>query len=246
MAFGRYLSTLFARHRTGELPSTRGARAWTRRSARVAVEPLHGIQCRLTLAGTTVSVPVVNISISGIALPRAALAEWPAVGVRVPAELDIVGTTHTLSLELVHVTGAIAGCAFRQPSDTLVLAIECHFAVELEAAAVVRVDVPSDAGGDGGGYWYRGRNCGLYYMKRRGAVDRFALTFLGNYLEGGVTRPIRFGIVASDVDLFADPAGAVRWLEVIDAEQVSTALRFVTGIRGLDAADSDAIVRLIC
>lgn len=198
------------------------------------------------LAGTTITVPVVNISISGIALSRGVVAEWPAVGARMPAELDLAGTTHPLSLELVHLTGAIAGCAFREPSDTLVLGIECHFAVELEAADVVAVHAATDRGG-GRAHWYRGRgNSGLYYAKRRGVIERFALTFLGNYLEGGAMRPIRFGIVASDTDLGRDPAEAVRWLQAIDAEQLTTALRFVQGVRGLDPVDADAIVRLIC
>lgn len=247
MALRRYLGALLTWHRRRGFAAAGGAHSWALRAPRIAVEPLHDIACRLALAGRTVSVPVVNISISGVALSRGAVAEWPPLGVRIPAELDIVGATHPLSLELVHLTGAIAGCAFREPSDTLVLAIECHFAVELEAAEVVSVHVASDAAADVRSQWYRGRsNCGLYYTRRGGAIERFALTFLGNYLEGGETRPIRFGIVASDTALIGDPAAGVRWLQAIDAEQLTAALRFVKRIRGLDPADRDAIVELIC
>jgi hypothetical protein len=247
MTLRRYLSGLLTWHRRGGFAPTGGAHPWAPRAPRITVEPLHDIACRLTLAGTSVSVPVVNVSISGVALRRDGIAEWPPLGARIPAELDIVGTTHPVSLELVHFTGAIAGCAFREPSDTLVLAIECHFAVELEAADVVSVQVAGDAAADVRTRWYRGRsNCGLYYTKRGGAIEHFALTFLGNYLEGGAMRPIRFGIVAGDIALIGDAASAVRWLQAIDAEQLTAALRFVKRIRALDPADRDAIVELIC
>lgn len=245
MTLRRHLGS-FVGSSPGRSPATGGDCALTPRAARIAVEPLHGIVCHLALGAAIIGAPVVNISVSGVALMRDAVAQWPILRTRIPAELHIQATAHPLSLELVHLTGRIAGCAFGQPDTAVVGAIARHFAPELEAADVVAAEASSGPGGRVA-YWYRGRdNCGLYYIERGGAIERFVLTFLGNYLEGGAMRPVRFGIVASELDLTGDSAVGVRWLETLDAEELTASLRFIKRIPGLDPLARDTIVTLIC
>lgn len=219
-----------------------------RRSApRIHIGPLHSIAFTWHAPAGPRQVPVANLSASGAALMRAALPGLPA-GPALEGLLQLGALALPVALEPVHTTHDVVGCAFRAPAPALVQAINAHLAAELHALGMVRVeDGRFEHAGPGRTVWFHGReNSELYYVEDRGEVLRFRLSFLANFLEGGRGRPVRFGVLTCDRDLASDRAGEVHWLRKINADQLSTTLRFVSGIPGLDPAHRDAILALIC
>lgn len=214
---------------------------------RVRVEPLHTIGFRWTGTEGTVDVPVANISASGVALMRSAFGGRETAAV-LQGVLGLGPRQVPVALHQVHVTHDVIGCCFVDPARELVDAINAHLAAELQALEMVRVEVgPKAHGGEGAAHWFHGReNSELYYVERGDQVQRFRLCFLANFLEGGRGQPVRFGVLTCSRDLSSDRAGEVHWLHKINAEQLSTTIRFVSGIPGLDPRHRDAILQLIC
>ena len=218
-----------------------------RAAPRIRVEPLHHIGFSWTGHGGPVEVPVANLSASGMALMRSAFG-GQAAGQRLQGVLGLGERRVPVSLHQVHVTHDVIGCCFVDPARELVDAINAHLATELQALEMVRVEVgPHQHRGEGTPHWFHGlENSELYYVERAGQVLRFRLCFLANFLEGGQGQPVRFGVLTCDRDLSSDKAGEVHWLRKINAEQLSTTIRFVSGIPGLDPGHRDGILKLIC
>lgn len=216
-----------------------------RAAPRIRIGPLHSTAFTWHAAGGQVNVPVANLSASGVALLRSALPGPP--GPAMEGLLQLGDRREPVALEPVHTTHDVVGCAFRAPGAALVDAINAHLAAELRALEMVRAEEATLAhDGPGHAVWFHGgENSELYYVERGGRILRFRLSFLGNFLEGGEGRPVRFGVLTCDRDLARDRAGEVHWLRKINAEQLATTLRFVSSVPGLDPAHRDAILALV-
>ena len=218
------------------------------RAPRVRIRPLHEVGFLRELPWPAGPVSVANVSVTGIALILGAAEGWPEPGGELAGTLTVGSASFAVDLRIVHRTHDVVGCGFVSPSRALTLAIQAYLAADLEALAMAYVP-PRDlaAEPDGEPHWFHGHNNSeLYLVERRGAVIRFRLTFFANYLEGGEGRPVRFGVVTRERDLSRDERDSVRWLPMINAEQLAATLRFIAAIPGLRPGQRDGILHHIC
>lgn len=217
------------------------------RAPSVTIQALHAIgYCRAN-SRPEACITVANISTTGVGLFRSASPEWPRVGAEIHGDLIVVNRSFSQPLRVIHMTGEILGCEFINPTHALTETIENHFHADRTAVTMKRRLAPGiDASDTKTPYWFHGtNNCELFFIETDDGIVDFRLTFFANYLEGGLDSPIRFGIVTNDHDL-GDEASGVRWLNKIDAEQLTATLSFLTHIPDLDAKHRDAILKLIC
>ena len=57
-------------------------------------------------------IDVVNISVTGVALEKEKLKDWPKVGEIIPGRLFVKEFSMEVSIRIVHFTNKIVGCAF--------------------------------------------------------------------------------------------------------------------------------------
>lgn len=223
-----------------------------RAAPRVRIRPLHRVEfLHLSDEGAD-TVPVANLSVTGMGVLRDPRHRWPEPGGAVAGRL-VVGTDHhELSARVVHRTGEIVGCAFTDPPREIAASIHEHLGAELAAAGLE--PVPGDelaAPADGTPRVFHGpNNCMLHLVERGGRVLRFSLAFLGHYLEGGERLPVRFGVVTRDGDVTAGGHGAgdgdpVLWADMIDAELLASTIRFVSAIPHLTPEQRDGVLHFI-
>ncbi|MBK9519965.1 MAG: hypothetical protein IPO09_22100 [Anaeromyxobacter sp.] len=219
-----------------------------RAALRVRVEPLHDISFGWTGDGPPVDVPVANLSATGMALLRGILPEPSGAAPTFAGLLGLGQRRLPVVLGLVHVSHDVVGCCFVDPGRALVDAINAHLAAELSALEMAPVEADRLPRQDqGAAHWFHGReNCELYYVEQEGVLLRFHLSFLGNFLEGGADQPVRFGVLTRDRALDTERPGDVHWFRMINAEQLATTIRFVSGIPGLEPGHRDAILKLLC
>lgn len=259
------LLTVFARKRVFDVPRT---------SLRVRIRPLHGIgfllgpvnrekdaasRGLLTVfealrparrpPAAPPPVPVMNISLSGIGLLRSALTHWPAPGSAMDGRLVVGSGSHALQLRVAHHTHDIVGCSFVDPPAEVPAAIESHLGTEIEALTMAHLGPevlpPHD---DGTPHAFHGeQNSELFFVERDGRIVHFRLAFLGNYLEGGEGRPVRFGVITREHDLAPEHTdhATVHFLQNIDAGQLAATMRFIGAIPGLTPEQRRGVLRHI-
>jgi hypothetical protein len=238
-------SLLFERPATGtvgEAPGVPSARV-----PRVRIKALRWLRFERTAPEPAGVLPVANISVTGIALLRDAAPVWPGPGGRIDGALVVVGVACPLQLRVAHVTHDLVSCSFPTQTDALIAVVQWAFHVQLATLAMTHVP-PDELAPDRDGvpHWYHGEHgADLYLVERDGRVVRFCLAFLANYLEGGQGRPVRFGVLTRARSLAGDERDSVRWLDIVNAEQLTATIRFIRAIPSLPPRHRDGILNYI-
>ncbi len=219
-----------------------------RAAPRVRIRPLHRVEFLHLSDDGADTVPVVNLSVTGMGVIRDPQHRWPAPGGAVAGRLVVGTRDHELCARVVHHTGDIVGCAFTEPPREIAVSIHEHLGAELAAAGLEAVpEGELAAPADGTPHVFRGpNNCMLHFIERGGRVVRFSLAFLGHYLEGGERRPVRFGFVTRDGEVTGGGDGdPVLWADMINAELLAATIRFVSAIPHLSPQQRDGVLHYI-
>lgn len=234
----------------------------TRRAPRIPLTALHKISYLWHKGGhnrmclqeqeqeqrkaTPIPLSIINISTSGVALAHSCFEHWPNTGSQLKGSLLISENSFPLALQIIHFTKEIVGCAYVEPTKTLVQAIEKHLLVEMNALKMNPMDTsqltPLE---DEQAHWFHGEHCDLFYTLRNQQILRFNVVFFGNYIEGGTDRPIRFGVVSEAKDFSTDNSKSIRWLQTLNAHQLESIIRMIQNIPTLAPSHREAILKLI-
>jgi len=230
-----------------------------RRAPRVQLLPLHKIHCTVTVFALEIATGVSNISASGVGLMRDALKTWPPIGTQLPANLQIGKNVFKIDLFIIHLSPAVIGCKFINPSKELVTAINQYLKVELLAVEMIYIGPQNlEPTALGVPHWYHGdNNTELYFVEepKSHKVVQMKLLFLGHYLEAAPGQAVKFGHYVENEALNQASAGAkserlgtatnIRWENSIGAETLSAAIDFLNNVPNLASFHRDSILSLI-
>lgn len=203
------------------------------RAPRVSVTPLH----RLAFKSQDVKCGLGNISTTGMAVFRDANDGWH-IGDLVHGVLRIDKAEFSVSATIRHISPRVAGFEFKEPSLTVVRAIEGYLRVEILALSLRRVDpayMKKDPRGET--HWFTdGRQNELFYVADARGVVSFHMTFMGNYIEGGRDRALKGGVVnESEDEQMHKGAALVDVSRKLSPEMSAIAITYVQHIEALPA-----------
>jgi hypothetical protein len=177
-------------------------RALVLRPPRVRVTTLHHILFHRLKDRSRNPISLGNISVKGMGLIRAGAPDARS-GMRIKGELEINATGFVIDSEVRHESGSVLGCQFLGEFDALSQAVENYFRIEICALRLNRVDeayLKSDPAGQVS--WFTdGRQNEVYFVTDANGILSFHVSFLGNYIEGGRTVPLRCGHVVEDTEI---------------------------------------------
>ena len=220
------------------------------RAPRIRMTPGHQIRFRLS-APFDREIQIANISVRGLGLLASeasgpAAVQWPDPGTLVSGVLIVGGSSHAISLKLIHISGTI-GCQFEHPPRRMLQEIYEYLHPELSAVEMIYVG-PSKLQEDPAGvpHWYHGKDhCELHLVVNAAEVVRFHLVYRTHYLEGGSNVPFRYGQVVNE-EQYEKPSykgsELVRWESTVSGEALSLAKRLLQNIPNLPHEHRDAIV----
>ncbi|OFZ79562.1 MAG: hypothetical protein A3K03_02085 [Bdellovibrionales bacterium RIFOXYD1_FULL_44_7] len=209
------------------------------------LRPLTGIQFRRIHDGGGVG--IFNLSSTGIGLKTEDLLE-PKSGLTVKGELIIEGTPHSCEINIVHVTGSVAGGFFVGAPEDIVSAVNRYFQIEMEALSLTPVNQDLLNKDEGTPYWFQGcNNNELYLVVSKGNVKNFNLTFFGNYIEGGTGERTRVGFVVEDQrdDIAYKGSSTIRWEHNPNPKTVEMAVKFIKHVRDIPTEVQTQLLELM-
>lgn len=130
-------------------------------------------------------VRVLNVSTGGVGLDVNSRTDWPPSGAVLSVRIIAGHDQAAAELEIVHRSGSSVGCRFVGDSTQAAALVAKHFDLELNATEMKPVNpMLLKEQADGTPEWYRSANGWEIYLVRSAAgVERFHMTFLGNYFE---------------------------------------------------------------
>jgi hypothetical protein len=191
-------------------------------------------------------IPVINVSMSGIALLRGQVFGEAKRSEKIDGDLFVSQSVFSVQLDIIHVTNQVLGCRFIAPSFELKQAIVRYFDLELAALSLSEVNpAVLQRAEDGSPHWLLGKNnCELYFVENDGRLVRFYGAFCGNYFEGERSGTTRFGQVAFDQprnDLGYPRSTLLNVEQNVAPEMVEACIRFIECIQTLSKVQRDSM-----
>jgi hypothetical protein len=217
------------------------------RAPRVSVHSLHEISFQTVFAG---ALKAGNISTTGIGLLLDEEAPGPSVGTHIQGDLSIADSIFPVLLEVRQRRGQILGCRFvGEDNRDLAQTIAKHLKREILAIELRPIQssylAPSPLG-DVSWFTDSGQN-ELYFISDEKGIVEFHLTFLGQHLQGGRTRAMRFGVIVEASDRnkpFHKGSALIDFMHGIPTATLVDAETVLQNIPALQAIQLDKILEL--
>ena len=227
---------LFPRRARAAAPATAASPAQAPRAPRGGSLPLEKLSLHIFAGDALRIAEVENVSVSGIAIRRASVAELPT-GEQVHGRLMIDGEEFALDMQVARSSNAIVGCRFLTDLSRVRAALLGAFAPELLAVEMHPVAKRRlQRTGDGEARWFTGTHGSeLYYTMRAGKAAA-----LGRLDPG---EPLRYAV--DDAAAFESVGKPLTWSTEIPVEATRFARRFVAAIPGLKKNESEIVVQAL-
>lgn len=229
------------------------SKTYVARAERVELSPQIDIRCESLTAEYSFSslTPVLNISLSGIALDVTKIQKNPEVGARLKLRLIVNGQAFDIESEVVRVTPSVIGAFFQSPSLAFLGALKNYLIIEISAMKLspvapeylkpVAIGTP---------HWLEGeKKLGVYFVENHGEVLEFNLSFFGNIVEYRASSPVKFGKTYLDLSgNLRDSSSQIKWDDSWSHDTVDLACRFIDALPAVEARYKQffaAIVRQI-
>ena len=238
---------LFPRRARAAAPATAASPAQAPRAPRVGSLPLEKLSLHIFAGDALRIAEVENVSVSGIAIRRASVAELPT-GEQVHGRLMIDGEEFALDMQVARSSNAIVGCRFLTDLSRVRAALLGAFAPELLAVEMHPVAKRRlQRTGDGEARWFTGTHGSeLYYTMRAGkaaALGRLELSVFGMKIRLDPGEPLRYAV--DDAAAFESVGKPLTWSTEIPVEATRFARRFVAAIPGLKKNESEIVVQAL-
>lgn len=174
--------------------------------------------------------PLANVSIKGMAVCREQNDGY-AAGNNILGKMLVDNDSFNVDAKIRFVSNAVAGCEFMGETIGLRQAIERYFRVEILGLNLRPVDkafLKPDPAGEVS--WFTdGRQNEVYCVTDDDGIVSFHISFLGNYIEGGRTKPLCSGYINEDASTAGPSHKGSALLAVTDGlstemEQLACAL----------------------
>ena len=210
--------------------------AWIERSPRIRVIPLHDIYFKCDAPVQSGTVPILNLSITGLGMVNEKTVAWPVVGSELKGSLQIGTDSFPVSGQVVYLADHIIGVRFLDGSEGLKGRILRYLVAEFSAVKMTEVKKEMLAAeGDGEPHFLVGQNqCELFYVQNKSAVVWFQLTFMGNYIECERDGKLREGIFEEENRKSYKGSTVIKSLRPLSSSMAELALKFVANIQNLD------------
>jgi len=218
------------------------------RAPRIKILALHNIHFTSPQLPHPSEFTLANLSISGLGCILHD-ASWPPPGSTVEGFLKIEEIAHPTTLRVIHLNHGIAGASFQNPSIQLIRAISDYLDIELAAVnlkAVPSTNLKEEP--DGEPFWFYGtNNCELFFVLKDDKIVRFYLTLFGNYVEGTLDQPLKYGKVQENTqDRIAHKESAtILWQPTWDQRLTDLTDRMLLNITKLQPEHREALRRAI-
>lgn len=229
---------------------------YVNRLPRIELKPLHAVYFRRVTPPCPDTIPLANISESGIGFFKITGQDWPARGEVVKGELIISGDKFSVALRIVRESSLVIGCAFVLTPTELKARIQNYFEMEISALALSEVKSTAlKSLPEGTPRWFRGDNSAeLYFIEDQGKITRFHAYFLGIYWEGGVKIPTQISYVlespaSEEIDLehqnFSSHTHIFKNVPNILPEHKTSWRRFIKNISKLSDQEKNTLIFMI-
>lgn len=229
---------------------TKPEREHVPRQPRVKIGSLHRIEF---LRVGQPSARLANVSTLGMGLIKAD-AESANVGDRISGELKIGERSYPTSATVRHASGVVVGCEFNDVTHAMARAIEEYFRIEILGLKLRRMNPQyMKADPEGTPAWFTdGGSNELYFVQKDGAIRRFHMSILGNYLEGGEKKPVRTGHVVDENDQAGHDGGRLAKASAMvelnpeaSRQAIELARQLIRIVAELEPKDRDALEGLL-
>lgn len=216
------------------------------RQPRVKIGPLHRIEF---VPKGKPRVRLSNVSTQGMGLMRADL-EGAQAGDAIAGDLKVGERSYPVSATVRHASSVVIGCQFADVAQPLARAIEDYFKIEILGLKLRRMNPQyMKADPEGAPSWYTdGGSNELYFVSSGGAIRRFHMSILGNYVEGGEKKPVRTGHVLDEREEGARIAKAASLVDLspeASRQAIELARQLIRNVEELEAGERDALEALL-
>jgi len=213
----------------------------SRRNPRLYMKPLHKTTIQFAEKGTLFR--IANISIGGLGFFSENNPIKPE-DKKISIILNINTNRFKVDIEVMHRGEDIIGCAYLDPSPSLVATIEDYFKTELLALKMSMVETRDEAESKWKTIYFRGQNnCELVIQEIEGELQHFSIILFGNYIEGDANKTLCVGEKIGS-ELIAAPAGVhfYKPVPVANRHLIESAIRFIDYVQGLSEKRKKSIL----
>lgn len=214
-----------------------------KRAARVPIKGLHNL--KLLIDGDEYD--VANISSTGVAFFTK--KEKFDLGKRLEAEIRVNNRISALEIEVVQFVGELNGCKILDAESSYVSHINHYFKSEIAAIDIFYIGPDRlNKDDDGTPHWYqKGDQFELYFTEKNEQVNKFEVTFLGNFISMDISNKIKTGIEwEEDRDNIAVAAeSSILLTENLPKDIYYGIIRFLENIENLNVKYKKSIISKI-